>query len=487
MRIAFCVSEMAPLARVGGLAEFVGSLTQALAARGHDVRVIIPLYGSIDRSGSRIEPSGMAFRVSVGGGEERASIWETEVDQGVGIWLVEHANHFGGEEVYTSYERDVDRFHYFSRAVLELLRHVEWQPEVLHCHDWHTAAVVSYLSNDLRDDVSYSSIASVFTIHNLAHQGWFDYRWATDAHILHHIPPSSDPLHPLMWRAMALGIYHADVVSTVSETYAREILTPEYGEGLDPVLRHRQDRLYGIVNGIDHSEYDPAKDPHLPFKYRVSSIGGKSRCKQALLAELGLATDQDIPLVGYVGRVTRQKGMPLLVEAMEPILAEGKAQLAVLGTAPQGEQELLRLLQALESRNAGRMRMIIGFDTALAHRIYAGCDLLAMPSIYEPCGLAQLIALRYGTIPVVRHTGGLADTIIEHPLMGNGFVFYGRQNGTDLKMALERAFSLFQHRRQWACLVARAMNCDTSWERSCLEYEKLYARAVELHRSMSRR
>lgn len=299
---------MAPLVKIGGLADVTEGLTRALAGRGHDVRIVIPLYGCIDRSHHNLESMRIRYRVSVKGKGEPARIWTTKTGEGVQIYLVENASYFGAPEVYTP--NDLDRFLYFSKAALELLRYLDWRPNILHCHDWHTAAAVAILKNDVREDLAYRSVASLFTIHNLGYQGWFDYSWATTAGMVRYIPAQDDPLHPLFWRMMALGIYYADLVSTVSETYAQEILTPEYGEGLDPLLRHRMGQLYGIVNGIDYDEFNPATDHHLSLHYDFASISEKGGVKRALQIEVGLPEDSEVPLLGYVGRFTKQKGVP---------------------------------------------------------------------------------------------------------------------------------------------------------------------------------
>ena len=480
MKILFCAAEMASFVKVGGLADVTGGLTRALAQRGHDVRLIIPLYGIISRSAHNLRSTGITFTVSIKGKEEPAVIWTTKTSEGVQVYFVEHAAFFGTPEVYTP--NDLDRFFYFSKASIESLKHLNWQPDILHCHDWHTGFTISYLKNDLRQDSFYDSFASVFTIHNLGYQGWFDYSWATAAAILHHIPPKDNPLHSLLWRMMGLAIYYSDLVSTVSETYAREILTPEYGEGIDPILRHRENQLYGIVNGIDYDAYDPSTDHALSSNFNIISVDKKKRAKQALQAEVGLPNDAEVPLLGYVGRFTKQKGCHLLADGVESLLAKTRVQLVALGQAPKGEEKYGKMLETLADRHPGQVKVIARFDDALSRRIYSGCDLFLMPSLYEPCGLGQLIALRYGTIPVVRHTGGLIDTVIEHPVMGNGFVFHNAYDGGDLEKALERTIYLFHDKERWRRLVIRAMSSDSSWERACQRYEDIYKRAIELHR-----
>ncbi|MBI4328840.1 MAG: glycogen synthase [Chloroflexi bacterium] len=480
MNILFCAAEMAPLVKVGGLGDVIGGLSRALVQRGHDVRVVIPLYGAIDRSHHQVKPTSVRLVVPTKGKEEPASIWTTTVPGGVRVYLVEHDSYFGGSQVYTA--NDLDRFWYFSQACLELLGHLPWKPHVLHCHDWHTGGVISLLKSDLRHGPRYRSVASVFTIHNLGYQGWFDYPWAAEAGILGHIPPREHPLHPFLWRTTALGIYHADAVSTVSETYAQQILTPEYGEGLDAVVRHRLEDLYGIVNGIDYEEFDPAADPHLPVTYNIGRMEEKRNLKGTLQAHVGLPTEVETPLLGSIGRLSRQKGIPILVDGIERLLAKGPAQLVVLGEAPAGEEAYEEMLRALEARHPTQVRVIARTDESLARLIYAGSDLFLMPSLYEPCGLGQLIALRYGTVPVVRRTGGLADTVLEHPIMGNGFLFDGATDGADLVRTLERALSLFRQKEQWQRLVARAMSSDVSWHRASQKYEDLYSQAVKIHK-----
>lgn len=481
MNILICAAEMAPLVKVGGLADVTGSLSRALAASGHRVGVVLPLYGSIDRRQHNVEPSGIAFTISVKGELEPARAWAGKNTEGVDLFLIEHEGHFGPEQVYTS--NDLDRFFYFSLAAAELVRHLDWRPDIFHCHDWHTAIAPALFATDLRLHSPYDAVATVFTIHNLAYQGWFDYDWAQKAGVVRYIPPLGHPLHHLLWRTMGLGIYYADVVSTVSNTYAREILTAQYGEGLDPVLRERQSDLFGIVNGIDCSTYNPHTDRNLGVNYKLSTISRRRTLKRALQQEVGLPVEDNAPLLAYIGRFTRQKGVSLMASALEPFLTDGRVQLVVLGQAAPGEESYREVLEDLQSRHPDRARVIARFSEPLAHRIYAGCDLFLMPSLFEPCGLGQLIALRYGAIPVVRHTGGLVDTVVEHPIYGNGFVFHDPESPNDMEAAIERALSAYRSSGEWALLQARAMSSDVSMDRACKQYETLYRHAIERKRS----
>jgi len=366
---------------------------------------------------------------------------------------VESEGLFPGSRIYGE-ANDLERYLAFCQAALELPKQLGWRPDVFHCNDWHTAPIGFGLRNRAWGDAFYRDTASVLTIHNRRYRG-------------------PDELADFLCQ----GIYYADAVTTVSETYAREILTPEYGEGLHPLLWERQDRLFGILNGLDYGEYDPARDPHLAANFDASSLDRRSANKAALQQQTGLAPNADVPLVGMVSRLTEQKGMDLTLEVMETVLREGAAQLVVLGT---GDEAYHRAFRDLAQRHLGGASVTIAFDNALAQLIYGGCDLFLMPSRFEPCGLGQLIALRYGAIPVVRHTGGLADTVRDYSgpdSQGNGFVFQEYSAGA-LMAALLRALAVFQQADEWRRLQVRCMGLDFSWERSAQRYQDDYRRVL---------
>ncbi len=471
LRILFAVTEAAPLAKVGGLADVAGSLPQALRRRGHDVRLIMPRYSSI---AGQFPAVGQPFTVPIMGRQEPASLRQAFLDGGVPVYLVESERYFHRQAVYGEPD-DLERFTFFSRAAIEAQARLDWQPDILHGHDWHAGLAVALAAKQRAQGDPAVRCATVFTIHNLAYQGWFDGSFANQAGFGALLPPN-----PPLGSTMALGIYYSDVISTVSPTYAREIMTPEYGEKLDPLLRSRQPHVYGIINGLDYSLFNPASDQHIPAKYDAKSVDKKAQNKAALQKRVGLKEDPNVPLMGMVGRLAGQKGLDILPQAVEPLLA-GKVQLVLLGS---GEPQYRPPLEALAAKYPGRVAIIFAFDLALAQWIYAGADVFLMPSRYEPCGLGQLIAMRYGTVPVVRRTGGLADTVPDAgPRLaeGRGFVF-DEYTPEALRVALERAVAAYGQPKAWRQLQTRAMAADFSWESSAVQYERMYGTALTLAR-----
>ena len=465
LRIAFAAAEAAPYAKVGGLADVAGSLPQALARLGCEVTLYIPLHGTIDRARWGIGEDAQERSVRYGASHVRVAYPSIERD---GIRVVFVANkRVGRDRVYGAPD-DAKRYAFFCRAVATAL--ADETPDVVHAHDWHAALLVPMIA---------TRMPTVFTIHNLAYQG------RTSAEILTPVGVARTRLpveQPGECNPMARAIARADIVSTVSPRYAHEILSAELGEGLDGLLRERRSDVRGIVNGIDTEAFDPARDPHIAARYSADDQRGKVACKAALQADGGLRVDPATPLLGVIGRLVEQKGVDLLT-AVAPDLLEGGAQLAVLGTGDPGYEERWRRLR---ERYPSRLFLTLGFDAALAQRIYAGCDLFLMPSRFEPCGLGQLISLRYGTIPVVRAVGGLADTVRdldEHPRDGNGFSFtpYDR---TAFSGALARALRAF-HRDDgaWKELRTRTMREDHSWGVSARRYLEVYRAAAQRHRA----
>jgi starch synthase len=477
LRILFVSAEVAPYAKVGGLADVAGSLPKALRALGHDVRVIMPRYGRIDPDRFDLQPALDAFPVSLGERDEPASLRQTVLDGGVPVYLVESERYFAREAIY-GYPDDGERFLFFCQAVLEAPKELDWQPDIVHCNDWHTAIIPNLLRTAHEDDPFYAGTASVFTVHNLAYQGVFDQKVLAitglgGSFLRPQIGERSDQID-----LMSQGILYADVVNTVSPTYAQEILTPEYGEGLDPVLRYRKARLFGILNGLDTERFDPASDPHLLTPYDAASLERKVENKLALQREGSLTEDPSIPMVGVVSRLADQKGFDLLEPIIEPLLSEAGVQLALLGTGDEHYQSFFR---RIGERHPDRAAIALTFDVALAQRIYGGADMFLMPSRYEPCGLGQMIAMRYGTVPVVRRTGGLADTITDYQPStreGNGFVFEDYTSHACF-VALIRAVETFRRPEEWRGLQRRGMEADLSWAASAQRYVELYARARE--------
>ncbi|MBI4491802.1 MAG: glycogen synthase GlgA [Chloroflexi bacterium] len=479
LKVLFVASEVAPYAKVGGLADVAGALPKALTALGHDVRLMMPRYSSIDEQRYPLSVAVDTFPVELDSAREFALLKETRLE-GVPVYLLENGRYFQRENVY-GYQDDLERFTFFCRAVPEAVRHLGWRPDVVHTNDWHTALVAAWLGTSLRADPFFGPTASVVTIHNLAFQGWFDEYFRARFNVVPRGLADQTVDGVSLYNALALAILHADVVNTVSETYAQEILTPAYGEHLDPLLRRRQDHLFGIINGIDYDFFNPATDRFIAQRYDASSLEKKSANKQALQQETGLAVDPRVPLIGVIGRLTDQKGFDLVAQMITPVLEERPFQLVLLGT---GDERYHRLFRELAERHRDQAAVYLKFDAALAQRIYAGADMFLMPSRFEPCGLGQLISLRYGTLPVVRATGGLADTVQDYDpeaQTGTGFVFRA-YNPFALTIAFARALEAYHQPATWRGLMARAMARDVSWSASARRYQELYEKAIALHR-----
>jgi starch synthase len=479
MQVLFVAAEAAPFAKVGGLGDVAGALPPALARLGQDARVILPRYAGIDpiRHGLRRLP----VQVTVRGPEDTllsCGVWEGRL-QTVPVYLVEEPLFLGRDSVY-GYADDLDRFAVFCRAVLALGAPLELRPDVLHCNDWHTALLPAWLALGHADGARFDRTASVLTIHNLAFQGHFD---DLARQRLGLAPASVVAMRPAgvpLGSALALGLRFADVITAVSPAYAEEVQTLELGAGLDSLLRSRRDRLVGILNGIDFEAFDPARDPAITPNYDLTTLDRKAQVKAALQRELALPERSDLPLLGLVGRLTDQKGFDLALPALAELLGEQALQIVVLGT---GEPELERQFAGFAAEHPSSVAVALRFDAALAQRIYAGADLFLMPSRFEPCGLGQLIALRYGTVPVVRATGGLRDTVepwdpVSH--RGNGFRFDHTTPGA-LLIALARALEVFRDPAVWRRLQGNGMREDHSWAASAGRYLDQYHRAVAFH------
>ncbi len=477
LKILLLAAEVVPFAKTGGLADVAGALPKAIRALGHDIRVAMPRYGRIDPGRFQLQEVLSPFDVPIHHTTEPARLLQGTIGGDVPVYLVDNARYFGREGIYM-YPDDADRFIFYCRAVLEALKHLDWQPDVIHCHDWHTAIVPNWLNTLYKDDPFFAGVVTVYTIHNLAYQGIFGYRvleiagideWGFQYH------PEMADLNEVV-DLMARGIYWADLVSTVSETYAHEILTPEYGERLDPLLRDRRDRLFGILNGIDYETVNPATDPHIAAPYDAATLERRLENKLALQREARLPEEADIPLIGIISRLTDSKGFDLLGGAIDHILDLG-LQLVLMGT---GDQHYHDLFSRMVQQYPRQMAIFLTFNDSLARRIYAGSDLFLMPSRFEPCGTNQMIAMHYGSVPIVRATGGLADTVQDFDPrtgQGTGFVFkpYDRWM---LFAAIVRAAETFKHRDVWRQIQLRGMSADFSWDRSARRYVDLYRRAI---------
>ncbi len=477
LKILLLAAEVVPFAKTGGLADVAGALPKAVKALGHDVRVAMPRYGRIDPVKFQLEEVVPEFDVPVHRTTEPASVVRGIIGDGVPVYLVENAKYFDREGIYM-YPDDADRFIFYCRAALEALRHLDWQPDVIHCHDWHTAIVPNWLKTIYEGDPFFKDVVTIYTIHNLAYQGIFGHRVLEIAGLdewgfIYH--PEMADLNEVV-DLMGRGIYWANLVSTVSETYAQEILTPAYGERLDPLLRDRRDRLFGIVNGIDYEMNNPATDPHIAANYDASSLDRRVENKLALQREAKLPEDANLPLLGIISRLTDSKGFDILGDAIDHVLDLG-VQFVLLGTGDQHYHDLFSRMVQQYPRQAA---VFLTFNAPLAQRIYAGSDMFLMPSRFEPCGTGQLIAMHYGSVPVVRATGGLADTVQDFdPRTGQGIGFvFEPYDRWALFAAIVRAVETFKHRDVWRQIQLRGMSADFSWDRSAQKYVELYRRAI---------
>lgn len=478
LRVLFVTPEVEPFVKVGGLADMVGALPKELAALGLDTRVVCPLYGSTKRVGEWCE-RGEPLGVDVGPEARWARVWETALPGGaVPAYFIEHDWFFARPEVYSEQGDNAHRFVFFSRSALALCEQLGWIPDVIHCHDWTVGLVPVFLNTTLRD-TPLSHAATVFTIHNLEHQGHADKSVVSFARL----PWSefrADSLESYGGvNLMKAGLYHSTKLTTVSPTYAQEIRTKAGGCGLDQVLQFRGADLVGILNGIDAVSWDPATDRSLPANYRAGDLAGKAVCKRALQQELGLAVDARAPLFGVVSRFASQKGLDLLAEALPRVLEQMNAQFALLGNGDPRLEEFFRSVPAIYP---GRVGTQVGFNGHLSRLIQAGSDVFVMPSRSEPCGLTQMYAMRYGTPPIVRATGGLVDTVENYEEgreTGTGFVFHDATAGA-LADTIGWACATYHDRpAEFAGLQQRGMAKDFSWRASAQHYAELYGWAVE--------
>lgn len=478
LKVLFVAAEAVPFAKVGGLAETAAALPKALRALGVDVRIMIPRYGSVRNEATKAERIGDPIPVKAGAQEERVHLLRTTGLGDVPVYLLWDGNYFSPREKVYGFNDDPQRFMFFSRSVLAALRVLDWKPDLIHANDWHTAPIVAWLDVEGRKDPFYADMATLFTIHNLAYQGDVGRLILTFGGMesLPHLPYE----RPGRVNWMAQGIAHADVINTVSPTYAQEILTPEHGHGLDGLLRERRERLYGVLNGLDVESWDPERDPALPQNFKADTVGVRLVNKAALQREVALPVRDDVPLLGIVSRLDAMKGLDLVLQGFETLAQAYEFQLVVLGTGDPGLEQGFRDLQ---QRYSDRVRAVIRFDDRLARLIYGGVDVYLMPSRFEPCGLGQMIAMRYGALPVVHATGGLLDTVLDvdaEPERGTGFVFRAATPQA-LNAALERAFAAYRDGARWTALQKRAMRGDFSWTNSARTYQDLYQQALALH------
>lgn len=479
MRVCLVSSEVAPFAKTGGLGDVAAALARYLKKHGHDARLFLPLYGSVKPSGQAFVPVSFLQDVPLALGSRRYtySVFTAPLP-GTDCWVyfVACPPLYGREGIYSNQGDEHLRFAFLSRAALESCQRMGFAPHVVHCNDWHAAMIPLWLKTQYQWDRLFAETKTVLTIHNLGYQGGFPAEVIPDLGLA----GRESWLHQADLRRgrvsfMVTGILYADAITAVSRTYAREIQTPEHGFGLDPLLRARADHVFGIVNGVDVDIWSPEIDAHLPARYSAADLSGKAVCRARLLADSGLAPDPKGPVLGVVSRLTAQKGFDLFPEVMPRVLAENDVRLVVLGS---GSDEIAGMFRGFERAFPGKVRFQQGYDEPQAHRIEAGADVFLMPSRFEPCGLNQMYSLRYGTVPVVRRTGGLADTVVQwDPDTGRGTgVLFDHYNAAGFRWAVETALRLFRDRAAWRSMQVQGMSEDFSWDRRIEEYVALYGR-----------
>jgi starch synthase len=477
--VALASPEIAPFAKTGGLGEVMGSLPNALKRLGLRLSLIMPAYRCVLQGGFPLEDTGVRISVPVSHQREEGTLLKTETGDGIPVYLIRADRYFDRDHLYSTpkgdYPDNAERFTFFSRAVLEVL--TLDPPHILHANDWQSSLAIAFLKAQTHLYPELSGVKTVLTVHNLGYQGLF---WGLDWHLLN-LDRSLFTPHYLEFYGkinfLKAGLVFSDAITTVSPTYAEEIKTAEQGFGLEGVFQERAANLVGILNGVDYSIWNPDTDPLISKKYNPRNLSGKRACKADLQRSFHLPEDPDTPLIGMVSRLTAQKGCDLLEEALDELFALG-AQFVLLGT---GDRQYEEFFSRVPAKYPGKVGVKIAFDDSLAHRIIAGSDLLLMPSRYEPGGLAQLYSLKYGTIPVVRATGGLRDTIEEFDPKtgkGNGFVF-GLYEVGDLLKAVDRALALFHRKGAWATLMKNAMAVDFSWDRSAHAYLDLCRKTAQ--------
>ncbi len=477
MKILIACSEAAPYAKTGGLADVTGALMREFRRKGQHASLILPLYPSIRKRFAPVRTRA-AVKVALGNFSVSGSVWASDATNDPEAYFIECEPFFGRPELYGTAEGDYTdnavRFIFFARAVLETCRALDISPDVIHCNDWQTGLIPFYLKTLYRDVGQLHLTASVLTVHNLGYQGVFDAGAMQFTGIgQEYFVPEHLEFYGRM-NYLKAGLVSADLLSTVSPTYAREILTPEHGFGLDGVLRSRQDDLRGIINGIDHQDWDPQHDVLLPSPYGPSDLRGKKSVKTGFCRQAGIR-DRTAPLFGVVSRLSSQKGLDLVLGAFDDLMALG-CSVAVLG---KGDEEYQERFAAKGSLHAGRASVTIGFAEEDAHRIYGAADFFLMPSRYEPCGIGQLIAMRYGTVPIARRTGGLADTISDYDHLkgsGTGFLFEDL-SPAGLMAGVKRALCVYRHDAELKPLVRRCMEQNFGWSESAEQYLNLYVHA----------
>ena len=482
MKIAFVASEVFPYAKTGGLGDVAGALPKVLAKLGCDIKLFIPKYSFISESKCQLKfIDSINVPVRVAGITRdtflhRAVLPGTEVE----VNFVDCPHYFSRGNIYTKDADEDERFILFNKAVIKIIQRINWIPDIIHCNDWQTGLIPFYLKDNYNWDRKLKMTKTVFTIHNIAYQGLFTEETFYKSEIDKEIVNKTDPKPSDNFSFMKTGLLFSDIINTVSKTYAREIMTPESGAGMETILKRKKKRLFGIINGIDYSEWNPLSDENIPFHFNIKNLERKKENKKYLLKRFNLKYYENVPLIGIVSRMVKQKGFDIVEQGMGDLM-KLKAQWVVLGS---GEDQYEDLFRSLSHSYPEKVANYIGYNNELAHLIEAGSDMFLMPSLYEPCGLNQLYSLRYGTIPVVRKTGGLADTVKDwnelkrsHNQSGTGFCF-NNYSASALITTLRKAINNFNDMETWERIQTNGMRQNFSWENSGKEYIKLYKLAL---------
>ena len=479
-KVLMVSSEAVPYIKTGGLADVVGSLPRYVEKEEYDVRVILPKYACMDQRFLPDLQFVCHFYVNLNWRKQYAGIFKSEY-KGITYYFVDNEFYFAGNNPYNNIHEDVEKFAFFSKAVLMALPYIDFCPDVIHCNDWQTGLIPVFLKTEFYQDSYYIGMKTVFSIHNMKFQGRWHVRDIMDVTGLPASIFTADKLESYgEANYLKGGCVYADAISTVSPSYAVDITTPEGGEGLDGLMSARRDSLYGIVNGIDYDDFNPMTDAAMVEHFSVKDVvKGKKANKRALQQSMGLPEKEDAFLIGMVSRLTDQKGFDLVAYVMEEMLTTMNVQFVVLGT---GEYRFEEMFHYFQGKYPDKISSYIGYSEEKAHQIYASCDAFLMPSLFEPCGLSQMMSMRYGTIPIVRETGGLKDTVEpynEFENKGTGFSF-ATYNAHDMMHVIQYAYRVFtEQKKQWEAIMKRAMEQDFSWKASARKYEELYDKLIE--------
>ncbi len=488
MKVAFISAEVFPFAKTGGLADVAGALPRALSETGNELKVFMPKYDVIPSHFKLEKRTDISekFFIRVNAKDQKAKVFSALLPESdVEVFFIDQPEYFHRGKLYTEDLDEAERFIFFQKAVIETMQRLQWAPDIIHCNDWQTGLIPLLIRANYGWDRLFDKTATLFTIHNIGYQGCFPLSTAFKAELdIEYLRPAGPVEFYGKISFLQAGIALSDLVNTVSNTYSKELLTPEFAHGMAGILEERSKDFFGILNGVDYSAWNPETDSVIPYNYSVNDLSGKLKNKKYLLKELNLEFNKDMPIIGMVSRIVSQKGFDILAEAIR-YLAELPAQWIILG---KGEKRYENKIIRIANKFPDHIRANLFYNDELAHIIEAGADMFLMPSRYEPCGLNQIYSLKYGTVPIVRKTGGLADTVIDWDdstisgRLGNGFVFEG-YNGFELYSAVKRGIQCYKNKKTWNTLISNGMNEDFSWNKSAAEYVKAYNRASELRNS----